>query len=107
MQEAVEWLNKNALYLDEDSKVKMEGLFIYLANTSSKYVDKTERKNIDLEEETRKLLENMRKVVSSIKRGVGVKYLPEREISSVDIEERKSLDDVVREITELMREQMK
>jgi len=109
LMEAIEWLNMNALYLDEASTAKMNSFLLYLGVTGSKYVylDKTKIKDINLEEETRKILQNRNEVVSKIKKGIGVKYLPEREIPSVDIEEEKSFDEVVKKMAELMRKRMK
>lgn len=74
--EAMDWMNKNALYLDEDSREKMDEFQIYANNTASKYVSEKERKNINTEEEEKKLGENLREVLSCIQRGVGAKYLP-------------------------------
>jgi hypothetical protein len=105
--EALDWWDKNALYLDEDSRIKMNIFIQYMCETVYKYVDETGRKNISIEEETRKLLQNSREVVSSIKRGVGVKYLPEPRISSVTLAGMKSLDELVERMAELAREQMK
>jgi hypothetical protein len=83
--ETLDWLDKNALYLDEDSRVRMVVFVRYMCGTAERYLDGTQRKNISIEEETRKLLLSLREVVSSIKRGVGVKYLPEREISTASV----------------------
>jgi hypothetical protein len=105
--EATEWLNKNALYLDEGSRARMNVFFEYVAKTGRKYLDEKRRGNIDIEEETRNLLENLREVVSSIKRGIGVRYLPERGMLGVDIGRWESDDEVVKRIVELVKEEMR
>jgi hypothetical protein len=79
--EAAEWLNKNTLYLDENSRAKMAGFLHYMSKASVKYTDEKERRNINIEEEVRNLIKNMDEVLSSIERGIGVKYLPKLEIS--------------------------
>ena len=106
-QGALDWLGKNALYLDEDSRIGMDVFIDYMCETAYKYVDEKGRKNINVEEETGKLLQNSREVVSRIKRGVGVKYLPEPERCSVTAAGVKSRDALLQQIVELVKEQMK
>lgn len=104
--EGSDWLIKNALYLDEDSRVKMNQFFVYVTKTCGKYLDETSRKNINTKDEAVKLLQHARDVVSSIKRGVGVKYLPEPRILGESIGEMKSLDDEWGEgVAKFVREQ--
>jgi len=103
--EADEWLNKNALYLDEGSRAKMAEFLEYTCDTGFKYIDEAGRKNIDIEEEVRKLVKIAREVISSIKKGVGVKYLPEQKISIENIESGKGFAELVESTEELIRRQ--
>jgi hypothetical protein len=82
----LEWLDKNALYLDEDSRLKVNNFIVYIAGIIVRYRDKKWRKNIEVEEEMQKVLEKVVEVVTSIERGIGVKYLPEQKIPIVSIE---------------------
>jgi hypothetical protein len=93
--EAHEWLNKNALYLDGDSRTKVSALFNYICETAIKYKDEKWRKNINIGEETRKLIDNLSEALGCIERGIGVEYLPERKklIESIDTE--KQLDELI------------
>jgi hypothetical protein len=79
--EATEWLNKNALYLDEGSRAKMNDFLYYISVTSPKYLDEKEKNKINVEEELRNLVTNLGDVLSSIKKGVGAEYLPEVQVS--------------------------
>jgi hypothetical protein len=106
-QEALEWLNKNALYLDEDSRTKMTSFILYIHETSMKYKDEKWKKNINIEEELLKTLENVVKVTSSLKKGIGVKYLPEQEISIENIEMERAFDTVVKDAKGFREKQKK
>jgi hypothetical protein len=103
--EAHEWLNKNALYLDEDSRTKMSALFNYICETTIKYKDAKWRKNINIGEETRKLIDNLSEVLGCIQRGIGVEYLPERKklIESIDTEKR--LNELIEDEERLMEKE--
>ena len=105
--EANEWRDKNALYLTEDPMEKVDDFLEYVADTGCKYVNEKERKNINIEEETMRLIRNIGIVQASIKKGVGVKYLPRNEMLGVKIGEQKSLDQRIGKLMELMKEQMK
>jgi len=80
INEAMEWVDKNALYLDEDSRIEIGELFKFVNVTSSKYVDRRNIEGINSEEERQKVVKKVREVLSSITRGIGVKYLPEQRI---------------------------
>ena len=96
VQEAYEWLTRNELYLDEASSLKMTEFLHYAAETCLRYLEyKKEGKNINVEEETRKLLYNEGVLSASIRKGIGVKYLPEQRISIDTAVVEKSLDEVV------------
>lgn len=103
----MEWRDKNALYLTEDSMEKVDDFLEYVVDTGRRYVNEEERKNISIEEETVRLIRNTGIVAASIKKGVGVKYLPKNELLGVRIGEQKSLDKRIGELMELMKEQMK
>lgn len=106
VREASEWLAKNELYLDEESSLKMTEFLKYVCETCLKYSeDKKVGKNINVAEETRKLLDNTIALFSSIRRGIGVKYLPEQRISIENVEVEKSLDKVVEHMEEFMKKQ--
>lgn len=107
LQEAEEWRDKNALYLTEDTMEKIDDLLEYAADTGCKYANEAERKNISIEEETQKVLRNAGIVSASIKKGVGVKHLPKNDVLGVRILERKSLDEHVGEVIELVKKRMK
>lgn len=100
--ESIDWMNKNALYLNEDSRVKLGEFLHFLAKRGSEYVYKSNAKNVNIEEEMRKLLIERNRVIGSIKKGIGVKYLPEIGISGVDVEGQRSFDETVKEMTELV-----
>ena len=89
--EALEWLDKNALYLDEDSRIKMDALIGDAYGTASRYEDKEGRGNINEGKEERRLSGEIREALASIKTGVGVRYLPERRIPREYIKARKQL----------------
>ena len=89
-----EWRNKNALYLDRDSRIKMNMLFKYVLDAVEKYEDGEWLKNINVREETQKLNENIVEVLYSIEKGLGVDYLPEEEIT---LDYKIPLDEIVME----------
>jgi hypothetical protein len=93
--EGHEWLNKNALYLDGDSRTKVSTFFNYICETAIKYKDEKWRKNVNIGEETQKLMDNVAKALACIERGIGGEYLPERNklIESIDTE--KWLDELI------------
>ena len=103
--ESYEWLAKNALYLDGDSRTKITYCFDYVRETAEKYEDEEWRKNINVKEEMRKLQENMVAVLVSIEKGIGVKYLPESRISIEHSELERVFDVAVENAEELMRRQ--
>jgi hypothetical protein len=100
---AMEWLDKNALYLNQDSRVKMNEYFQYVSETSLKYKDVKGISNINIGEETEKLVENAGKVLSSIQKGIGVEYIPEKKLSREKIEIEKELGGVAKKIEELVK----
>ena len=103
-EEAKEWVDKNTLYLDEDSINKIERFFTYIVVTVSKYTDGKERTGINVEEETQKLVQIMKEAISSIKRGIGVKYLPEVKMSDANnIANKEAFDELVGVKERLMR----
>ena len=104
-KEAYEWINRNALYLDEGSLEKMEDFVLYAYETCSKYGDEKEKKNINIENELLKLAANMGGLSGSIKKGIGAKYLPKTKISGKNIEIEETFDEVVGEVKELIRKQ--
>jgi hypothetical protein len=89
----LEWLHKNALYLDEGSALKMNNFIVYIMERSLKYKDEGWRKNIDIKKEVEEVLERLVEVTTSIRKGVGVKYLPEQRIPIVDIETGRILEE--------------
>jgi hypothetical protein len=103
--EAMEWVRKNELYLNLDSREKLIDYFEYVATTSLKYKDVEGRSNIDIGEETRKLVENLGKVSSSIQKGIGVKYLPEEKLSRKKMEMDKELGEVAKDIEGLIKKE--
>lgn len=102
---AYEWLDKNRLFLDDDSSFKMNCFFQYACETAYKYTDEEGRKNIDVEEETRRLFEIVVDVTASIRKGIGVEYLPEPKIFIKDIEVKKELDKTVEKMKRFIEEQ--
>jgi len=103
--EAHEWLNKNALYLDGDSREKVSNLFRYICETGLKYKDEKWRENINIGEETRKLLEKLVEALVCIERGIGVEYLPERKMVIESIETEKLLDELIADEERLIGKQ--
>ena len=79
-----EWLDKNTLYLDGDSRAKINMLINYAVRTAKKYRDEEWIKKIDVGKETAQLHKNIVEVLMSIKRGVGVDYLPEEKVQIED-----------------------
>ena len=97
---ATEWLNQNTLYLDNNSRDKMAKFFSFISKTCLKYF-KEERGKIDVKKELMLLFENMKEVLSSIEKGIGIKYLPDIEISGerIDINELwKDIEDATEEL---------
>lgn len=82
----MDWLHKNALYLDENLRFKMNNFILYIASMGLKYRDKKWRKNIDIEKEVQNVTKRVMEVLNSIRIGIGVKYLPEGEIGVVGSE---------------------
>lgn len=74
------WINKNALYLAPDSKVKMHMFFHYAFKKGKQYADKEWIKTMNVEGETLELTRNLVEVLDSVERGVGVEYLPKERI---------------------------
>jgi hypothetical protein len=82
----LEWLHKNALYLDEGSASKMNSFIVYIIDKSLKSRDEAWRKNVDVKKEVEDVIGRLAEVTTSIRKGVGVKYLPEERIPTLDIE---------------------
>jgi hypothetical protein len=101
--EFTEWLNKNALYLDEGSVEKLNKFFQYVTETGCKYADEKRKKDINIKEETQELIKNVNDILASIKKGIGFKYLPEQEILIEGIESEKLLDKAVEMMGGLIR----
>jgi hypothetical protein len=95
--EGHEWLNKNALYLDRDSRTKMGLFFNYICETAIKYKDEKWRRNVNIGEETEKLMDNVAEMLACIERGVGGEYLPERNELVKSIDTEKMLDELIEE----------
>jgi len=100
-----EWLDKNRLFLDDDSSLKISRFLQYACETASKYKDEEGRKNINVEEEARKLFEIIGDVSVSIRRGIGVEYLPEPKILGDDIEAKKALDKAIEGMKRFVEEE--
>jgi hypothetical protein len=80
IDEATEWLNQNALYLDEGSREGMEDLMISLNISAGKY-EKEGRKGGRNDKKVRdKVVREVGEVLHSLKKGIGVKHLPDQEI---------------------------
>jgi hypothetical protein len=107
MWEATEWLNKNALYLDEGSLEEMNKFFQYVSETGVKYRGERRGQDINVATEAAELVRNSGEVLGSIKRGIGYKYLPETRISSGDIEADELFDKAVEKMEELIRKEKK
>jgi hypothetical protein len=95
--ECLDWLNGNALYLDENSRFKMTNFILYVSQMGSKYMDKELRKTIEVEKQVEGVTRRLVAVCGSIKKGIGVKYLPEEElkVSMESIEMQKMLDELL------------
>ena len=101
-EKANEWLDKNALYLDENSRIKMLNFIIYIHETLRKYEDEEGRSNINIKAETMELYEKSGDLLSNIERGIGVKYLHKQKTSE-NIEVQKLLDKAVERMEESVR----
>jgi len=93
------------LFLDDDSSLKISRFLQYACETASKYKDEEGRKNINVEEEARKLFEIIGDVSVSIRRGIGVEYLPEPKILGDDIEAKKALDKAIEGMKRFVEEE--
>jgi len=96
----LDWLNENALYLDDNSRFKMTNFILYVSQMSSKYRDKELRKTLEVENQVEDVTRRLVAVTTSIKKGVGVKYLPEEElnVSIESVEMQKVLDELLDEM---------
>jgi len=83
--EASEWLNKNALYLDKDSRSKMIGFVRYIGETSLKYKDEGWKTDVHIKEETLNVVMRAGEVVTTVEKGIGVDYLPKQKTLSENI----------------------
>ena len=83
--EALEWLNKNALYLDNNSRLKMMGFVRYIGETSLKYKDEKWRTEVRIKEETLNVLMRGGEVAAAVEKGIGVDYLPKQKILAESI----------------------
>ncbi len=79
IENATDWLNKNALYLDDNSNNSMRGLFNEILIISKNYANKNKGVEIDVKVDLRKLVKSLSKALSCIKKGVGARYLPQIE----------------------------
>ena len=68
---------RNALYLARDCRREIVVFLEYARKTGNNYADEEWVKSVNVKEEMDKLLHNMRIVMNSVERGVGVEYLPE------------------------------
>jgi hypothetical protein len=106
--EAHEWLNKNALYLDVDSRTKISELFNSIYEMAFKYYkDDKWRESINIGEETRKLVDKMAEVIGCIQRGIGAEYLPERKGLTESIDTEQRLAELIEAEERLIEEKMK
>ena len=80
IDEATEWLNKNALYLDEDSRERMEDLMIFLNISASKYEEERDKGGKNDKKVRNKVVGEVGKVLYTLKKGIGVKHLTEQEM---------------------------
>jgi hypothetical protein len=102
-----DWLNKNALYLDGVSRIKIHMFLYYAVKTGRKYGDKQWIKNMNVKEQTLELNRNLAETLESIQKGIGVKYLPEEEIQIEDSLVEGLVGDVVEGMEKMVREQQK
>ena len=77
-QEALEWLNKNALYLDQDSRLKMVSFVKYIGEASLKYRDEEWRTEVHMKEETLNVVMRAAEAATAVEKGIGVEYLPKQ-----------------------------
>ena len=99
---AVEWLEKNTLYLDIFSMDKMSRLLFYMIERSPKYRDEEWRKNLNIEEEKLKIGKDISGVLYSLEKGIGVDYLPERELL-FKLEMNRIADELLEKAEEVIR----
>jgi hypothetical protein len=107
MRDATEWLNKNALYLDEGSVIEMNRFLRYVSERGVKYTRERGGKDINVKEEVMELAKNSGKLLASLKKGIGYKYLPETRISVDYIEASEVFDKGVEQMEELIRREKK
>jgi hypothetical protein len=105
MSKYYDWIDKNVLYLDGDSRRKISLFSQYAWETMKKYQDAEWIKNINVKEEIRKLIDNMATVLVSIERGIGVNYLPEEKMSLEESLLEKMFDEAVGDVGELVKKQ--
>jgi len=82
--ECAKCVDRNALYLARDCRRGIIVFLDYAREKGNRYVDEEWVKGIDVKKEMDELIHNMRVVLDSVERGVGVEYLPE---------EKKRLED--------------
>jgi len=107
MVEYSDWLNKNTLYLDRDSRTKINLLFDYAMTRIEKYRDKEWVANINVKEEMVELSARMVEVVVSISKGVGVEYLPEGKLRIEGGVVQRIVRDAVERMEEMVRREQK
>lgn len=82
--ECAKCVDRNALYLAKDCRREIIVFFDYARKTGNKYLDEEWVESLDAKKEMNELLHNMRVVLDSVEKGVGVDYLPK---------EKKRLED--------------
>lgn len=107
MGEYSDWLNRNTLYLDRDSRTKINLFFDYAMTRITKYRDKEWIENINVKEEMVELNTRMVEVVESISKGIGVEYLPERRLRIEGGVVKRIVREAVERIEEVVSMQQK
>jgi hypothetical protein len=106
----LDWLHQNALYLDDSSGSEMNGFIAYVAGMAIKYRGKEWRSPLEVRKEVNEVAVRLAGVLGSIRRGVGVKYLPEGDMPIVGVAGTESVgmyDEFLREMVRNTEESRK
>ena len=79
LQEAMEWLIHNCLYIDENSRISMLNTFTFAIKQARECSNEEKPTIINDEQKLQVIRGEMHKVAKCIIEGIGAKYLPETE----------------------------